>query len=177
MNGSHRGHHQFLAKALTHVSGGVLDPSSPVDDAVRTVLHRTLSEILGLSAGFCRGRGGSMHLQWFEAGALGTNAIVGGGAPMASGNAWAQKHSGTSDLTINYFGDGASQIGSVLESMNLAATWRLPVAFFIENNLYGGGHPRLGDLGGHATLGARAGLRHPRRGGSTGWTPSPSTWR
>ena len=60
---------------------------------------------------------------------------------MAAGNAWAQKHStpagGTSDLTINYFGDGASQIGSVLESMNLAATWKLPVAFFIENNLYG----------------------------------------
>src|SRR3546814_3212051 len=78
-----------------------------------------------------------MHLQWFEAGALGTNAIVGGGAPLATGNAWAQKHAGTSDLTINYFGDGASQIGSVLESMNLAATWQLPVAFFIENNLYG----------------------------------------
>ncbi len=78
-----------------------------------------------------------MHLQWFEAGALGTNAIVGGGAPFATGNAWAQKHSGTTDLTINYFGDGASQIGSVLESMNLAAAWKLPVVFFIENNLYG----------------------------------------
>ncbi|HEX6956109.1 MAG TPA: thiamine pyrophosphate-dependent enzyme, partial [Agromyces sp.] len=78
----------------------------------------------------------SMHLQWFEAGALGTNAIVGGGAPMATGNAWAQKHSGTTDLTINYFGDGAAQIGSVLESMNLAAAWKLPVCFFIENNLY-----------------------------------------
>src|SRR5690606_32169948 len=75
-------------------------------------------------------------LQWFEAGALGTNAIVGGGAPMATGNAWAQKHSGTSDITVNYFGDGASQIGSVLESMNLAATWKTPVMFFIENNLY-----------------------------------------
>src|SRR5690606_31023106 len=75
-------------------------------------------------------------LQWFEAGALGTNAIVGGGAPMATGNAWAQKHSGTSDITVNYFGDGASQIGSVLESMNLAATWKLPICFFIENNLY-----------------------------------------
>src|SRR5690606_2047013 len=68
-------------------------------------------------------------------------AIVGGGAPMATGNAWAQKHSAepgaATDITINYFGDGASQIGSVLESMNLAATWKLPVAFFIENNLYG----------------------------------------
>lgn len=137
VNGSHRGHHQFLAKALTHVSGGTIDPADPVDDQIQDVLQRTLAEILGLAQGYCRGRGGSMHLQWFEAGALGTNAIVGGGAPMAAGNAWAQKHSGTTDLTINYFGDGAAQIGSVLESMNLAAAWKLPVAFFVENNLYG----------------------------------------
>ncbi|CDK00356.1 MULTISPECIES: thiamine pyrophosphate-dependent enzyme [Microbacterium] len=136
VNGSHRGHHQFLAKALTHVSGGVIDPAEPVNDVIQEVLQRTLAEILGLAQGYCRGRGGSMHLQWFEAGALGTNAIVGGGAPMATGNAWAQKHSGTSDLTINYLGDGAAQIGSVLESMNLAAAWKLPVSFFIENNLY-----------------------------------------
>lgn len=140
VNGSHRGHHQFLAKAITHVSGGRLDLAALVTPEIRTVLRRTLAEILGLAEGYCRGRGGSMHLQWFEAGALGTNAIVGGGAAMAAGNAWAQKHSATdgdSDLTINYFGDGASQIGSVLESMNLAATWKLPVAFFIENNMYG----------------------------------------
>jgi len=137
VNGSHRGHHQFLAKALTHVAGGQHDLSAIVTPAVQEVLQKTLAEILGLAQGYCRGRGGSMHLQWFEAGALGTNAIVGGGAPSATGNAWAQKHSGTTDLTINYFGDGASQIGSVLESMNLAATWKLPVVFFIENNLYG----------------------------------------
>jgi 2-oxoisovalerate dehydrogenase E1 component len=136
VNGSHRGHHQFLAKALTHVSGGAIDPLDPVTPAIQDVLLRTLAEILGLAQGYCRGRGGSMHLQWFEAGALGTNAIVGGGAPMAAGNAWAQKHSGTSDLTVNYFGDGAAQIGSVLESMNLAAAWHLPVCFFVENNLY-----------------------------------------
>ncbi|MGE3193975.1 MAG: thiamine pyrophosphate-dependent enzyme [Microbacteriaceae bacterium] len=140
VNGSHRGHHQFLAKALTHVSGGTIDPAADVSPEIQTVLQRTLAEILGLAQGYCRGRGGSMHLQWFEAGALGTNAIVGGGAPMAAGNAWAQKRaalgSGDSDITINYFGDGASQIGSILESMNLAATWKLPVAFFIENNLY-----------------------------------------
>ncbi|WP_307080196.1 alpha-ketoacid dehydrogenase subunit alpha/beta [Arthrobacter pascens] len=136
VNGSHRGHHQFLAKALTHVGGGKLDPADPVTPAIQTVLQRTLAEILGLAQGYCRGRGGSMHLQWFEAGALGTNAIVGGGAPMAAGNAWSQKNSQTTDLTINYFGDGAAQIGSVLESMNLAAAWKLPVCFFIENNLY-----------------------------------------
>jgi 2-oxoisovalerate dehydrogenase E1 component len=136
VNGSHRGHHQFLAKALTHVTGGAFDLEHLVDDAVQGVLQKTLAEILGLAQGYCRGRGGSMHLQWFEAGALGTNAIVGGGAAMAAGNAWAQRHAGTTDLTINYFGDGAAQIGSVLESMNLAAAWKLPVCFFVENNLY-----------------------------------------
>ncbi|OAN42186.1 alpha-ketoacid dehydrogenase subunit alpha/beta [Mycolicibacterium iranicum] len=136
VNGSHRGHHQFLAKALTHVSGGIIDPAAAVTPKIARVLQRTLAEILGLAQGFCRGRGGSMHLQWFEAGALGTNAIVGGGVPMGAGNAWAQKHSGTDDLTISYFGDGSSQIGSVLESMNLAAAWKLPFCFFIENNLY-----------------------------------------
>ena len=98
VNGSHRGHHQFLAKALTHVSGGVLDPAASVTPKIQRVLQRTLAEILGLAQGYCRGRGGSMHLQWFEAGALGTNAIVGGGVPMGAGNAWAQKHSGTTDL-------------------------------------------------------------------------------
>ncbi|MCW2688249.1 MAG: transporter [Mycobacterium sp.] len=136
VNGSHRGHHQFLAKALTHVSDGVIDPTALRTPAIQTVLQRTLAEILGLAQGYCRGRGGSMHLQWFEAGALGTNAIVGGGVPMGAGNAWAQKHTGTDDLTISYFGDGASQIGSVLETMNLAAAWKLPLCFFIENNLY-----------------------------------------
>ncbi|MFH8249417.1 thiamine pyrophosphate-dependent enzyme [Microbacterium sp. B2969] len=136
VNGSHRGHHQFLAKAFTHVTGGRSDAASPAPPAVQDVLQRTLAEILGLAQGYCGGRGGSMHLQWLEAGALGTNAIVGGGTPMAAGNAWAQKHAGTTDLTINCFGDGASQIGSVLESMNLAAAWKLPVCFFIENNLY-----------------------------------------
>ncbi len=136
VTGSHRGHHQFLAKALNHVSGGTLDPHNLVDDAVQTVLQRTLAEILGLAQGYCRGRGGSMHLQWFEAGALGTNAIVGGGVPLAAGNAWSQKHAGTKDVTIAYFGDGATNIGSVLETMNLASAWKIPLAFFIENNLY-----------------------------------------
>ena len=136
VNGSHRGHHQFLAKSLTHVTKGVLDLGSLVTPEVAEVLQRTLAEILGLAQGYCAGRGGSMHLQWFEAGALGTNAIVGGGVPMAAGNAWAQKHSGTSDVTVTYFGDGAANIGSVLESLNLTAAWELPLCFFIENNGY-----------------------------------------
>ena len=136
INGSHRGHHQFLAKALTHVSGGSFDLGALVTEPIQTVLQRTLAEILGLAQGYCSGRGGSMHLQWFEAGALGTNAIVGGGVPLGAGNAWAQKHAGTTDITVSYFGDGATNIGSVLETMNLAAAWKLPFAFFIENNRY-----------------------------------------
>jgi len=136
VNGSHRGHHQFLAKALTHVTKGALDLRQLVTPEVQEVLQRTLAEILGLAQGYCSGRGGSMHLQWFEAGALGTNAIVGGGVPMAAGNAWAQLHAGTSDITVTYFGDGAANIGSVLESLNLTSAWKLPLCFFIENNGY-----------------------------------------
>ena len=136
VNGSHRGHHQFLAKALTHVTGGRFALDALVTPAVQGVLQRTLAEILGLAQGYCRGRGGSMHLQWLEAGALGTNAIVGGGVPGAAGSAWAQQHSGTSDVSFTYFGDGAVNIGSVLETMNLASAWDLPLGFFIENNLY-----------------------------------------
>lgn len=136
VTGSHRGHHQFLAKALTHVTGGSVDLTALVPDDVQALLQRTLAEILGLAQGFSGGRGGSMHLQWLEAGALGTNAIVGGGVPFAAGNAWAQKHDGTRDMTISYYGDGSSQIGSVLETMNLASAWKLPLLFFVENNLY-----------------------------------------
>src|SRR6202789_4354453 len=97
VNGSHRGHHQFLAKALTHVTKGALDLRQLVTPEMQEVLQRTLAEILGLAQGYCSGRGGSMHLQWFEAGALGTNAIVGGGVPMAAGNAWAQRRSANDD--------------------------------------------------------------------------------
>ncbi len=136
VNGSHRGHHQFLAKAIAYLAGVGLDPATDVPDEVNALLKRTLAEILGLAQGFCKGRGGSMHLRWAEAGVLGTNAIVGGGVPMAAGSAWAHKRAGTGDVTVTYFGDGAVNIGSVLETMNLAAVWRLPLCFFIENNLY-----------------------------------------
>ena len=81
INGSHRGHHQFLAKALQHVAPLGLDPRNPLTPAIDEVLQKTLAEIMGLAQGYCRGRGGSMHLRWLEAGALGTNAIVGGGVP------------------------------------------------------------------------------------------------
>lgn len=155
INGSHRGHHQFLAKALGYVAPQGFNKNSPVTPDIQTVLQKTLAEILGLAQGFCKGRGGSMHLQWHEAGALGTNAIVGGGVPLAAGNAWAQQHAGTDDLTVTYFGDGAVNIGSVLESMNLTSAWDVPLVFFIENNLYAvsttveeaTGEPRLSGRG------------------------------
>ncbi len=136
VNGSHRGHHQFLAKAIGYVAPDGLSLETLVSADLQEVLQRTLAEILGLAQGYCRGRGGSMHLQWKEAGALGTNAIVGGGVPLGAGHAWSQQNSGTADLTISYFGDGAVNIGSVLETMNLTAAWKIPLVFFIENNLY-----------------------------------------
>ncbi|MEX0425993.1 thiamine pyrophosphate-dependent enzyme [Nocardioides sp. DS6] len=136
INGSHRGHHQFLAKALHHVEPKGLDPLAPPSDGVREVLLRTLGEICGLERGWSHGRGGSMHLQWKEAGCTGTNAIVGGGVPLAAGYAWSHRQAGTDAVSVTYFGDGAVNIGSTLESMNLAGAWDLPLCFFIENNQY-----------------------------------------
>jgi 2-oxoisovalerate dehydrogenase E1 component len=137
ITGSHRGHHQFLAKCLGHVDTGEYDPRrAPLPEAVKTMLYRSLAEILGLADGFCRGRGGSMHLRWVEAGALGTNAIVGGGVPLATGVAWACKRRAAGDVTFTFLGDGAVNIGAVPESLNLAALWSLPICFFIENNGY-----------------------------------------
>jgi 2-oxoisovalerate dehydrogenase E1 component len=136
INGSHRGHHQFLAKSLGFVCATGMDPRLAFADDVRELLYRALAEIMGLAPGFCRGRGGSMHLRWREAGVLGTNAIVGGGAPLAAGAALAHRKSGSDSVAVTYFGDGAVNIGSVMETMNLAAAWKLPLIFFIENNLY-----------------------------------------
>src|SRR5699024_1778724 len=93
VNGTHRGHHQFLSKGMSYLRPhGMTVVDGIKDDEIVDFLRRTLSEILGLKGGFSGGRGGSMHLQWLEAGALGTNAIVGGGVPLAAGNAWTQKH-------------------------------------------------------------------------------------
>ncbi len=135
VNGSHRGHHQFLAKALAYVAPG-MTPVQELSDPTEEVLYRTLAEILGLEPGYGHGRGGSMHLRWAEAGGLGTNAIVGGGVPLAAGAAMAHMRAGTGDVAVTYFGDGAVNIGATLETMNLAAAWSLPVMFFIENNGY-----------------------------------------
>lgn len=155
VNGSHRGHHQFLAKVLGHIQPNGFDARAEFSVEVREALHRTLSEIAGLEAGYCNGRGGSMHLQWTEAGAMGTNAIVGGAVPFAVGFSWADRHAGTDNVAVTYFGDGAVNIGSVLESFNLASAWATPTCFFIENNQYAvsttveeaTGEPRLSGRG------------------------------
>jgi 2-oxoisovalerate dehydrogenase E1 component len=136
VNGSHRGHHQFLAKALAYVAPDGIDPARPYSEQVRALMLRSLAEVCGLERGFSHGRGGSMHLQWKQAGAIGTNAIVGGGVPQAAGSAWAHQHAGTGAVAVTFFGDGATNIGSTLESLNLAAAWKLPLCFFIENNRY-----------------------------------------
>lgn len=165
VNGTHRGHHQFLTKGLSYLRpDGMTIVDGLKDDEIIEFLHRTMSEILGLKDGFSSGRGGSMHLQWLEAGALGTNAIVGGGVPLAAGNAWAQRHdaeiaggSGSAQdmgATVTYFGDGASNIGSTLETFNLAAAWDLPLCFFIENNLYAVS-THVSDVTGESRLAAR----------------------
>lgn len=136
VNGSHRAHHQFLAKSLAYAAPGGIALRQDFPAEIPWLAKKTLSEILGLADGFCRGRGGSMHLRWKEAGNLGTNAIVGGAVPSAAGAAWAHKRAGTGDCVFTYFGDGAVNIGSVLETMNIAAVWKLPICFFIENNQY-----------------------------------------
>jgi 2-oxoisovalerate dehydrogenase E1 component len=155
VNGSHRGHHQFLAKVLGHLHPEGIDPTKPVPEDVRNALLRTMREICGLDRGFSHGRGGSMHLQWLEAGAIGTNAIVGGGVPLAAGSAWSHRHAGTDAVAVTYFGDGGINIGSTLETFNLAAAWKLPLCFFVENNQYAvsthvtevTGEPRLSGRG------------------------------
>ena len=175
INGSHRGHHQFLAKALQHVAPQGLDPRNPINAAVDEVLQRTLAEIMGLAQGYCRGRGGSMHLRWLEAGALGTNAIVGGGVPLAAGAGWAHKHAGTDRVAVTYFGDGAVNIGSVLETMNLTAAWKTPLCFFIENNATRC-PPRSRNPPPNRACRRAAWPSTSRRGRWTAWIRWPCTW-
>jgi 2-oxoisovalerate dehydrogenase E1 component len=137
VNGSHRGHHLFLAKALNYLEAEDYNPlKESFPESVQTLVYRTMAEILGLSPGYCKGRGGSMHLRWDEAGVIGTNAIVGGGVPLANGAAWAQKTAGKNEIVLTAYGDGSCHIGNVLESLNLAALYDLPLCFYIENNQY-----------------------------------------
>jgi len=96
-----------------------------------------IAEILGRRGGTTGGVGGSMHLSSKEVGLMPTTAIIGAGIPIAAGVAWAAQLSGSEDVAIAVFGDGASNIGAFHEGINLAAVWKLPVVFICENNLYG----------------------------------------
>ncbi len=113
---THRGHGHLIAKGAS--------------------VDRMMAELLGKVDGYCRGKGGSMHIVDFGLGIIGTNGIVGGGIPIGTGSAWGDQHLGRDTVTATFFGDGASNQGVFFESMNLAAVWSLPVVFVCENNGY-----------------------------------------
>ena len=94
-------------------------------------------ELLGKAEGYCRGKGGSMHIADQDNGNLGANAIVGGSAGIATGAALSARRLGTNAVTVCFFGDGAMGQGLLYEVMNMAALWKLPVIYACENNLYG----------------------------------------
>lgn len=100
-------------------------------------LGRMMAEILGKETGYCRGKGGTMHIADPDLGILGAFAIVGGGFGPATGSALAAKMQKIDRVTICFFGDGASNQGSFHENLNLAGLWKLPVVYVCENNLYG----------------------------------------
>lgn len=97
---------------------------------------RVMAELFGKATGLCRGKGGSMHLFDAETGFLGGYAIVAGGMPIAVGLALASAYREDGRVVLNFFGDGAANEGEFHESLNLAALWKLPVVFLLENNLY-----------------------------------------
>src|SRR5438034_7937591 len=113
---THRGHGHCLAK------GAAAD--------------LMFAELLGKEAGYCKGKGGSMHIADHENGNLGANAIVGGSAGIATGAAFSAKRLGTGQVAVCFFGEGALGQGLLYEVMNMASLWSLPVIYVCENNLY-----------------------------------------
>ena len=113
---THRGHGHCLAKGAS--------------------VDRMFAELLGKDAGYCHGKGGSMHIADQETGNLGANAIVGGSSAIATGAAFSSKRLGNGRVTVCFFGEGALGQGLVYESMNMAQLWKLPVIYVCENNLY-----------------------------------------
>jgi TPP-dependent pyruvate/acetoin dehydrogenase alpha subunit len=113
---THRGHGHCIAKGVE--------------------INGMMAEIYGKVTGSCKGKGGSMHIADLSKGMLGANGIVGGGPPLICGRALASKHKGDGSVAVAFFGDGASNQGTTLESLNLASIWNLPVIFVAENNGY-----------------------------------------
>jgi pyruvate dehydrogenase E1 component alpha subunit len=95
-----------------------------------------MAELLGRATGICGGKGGSMHLTDVSHGAMGSYAIVGAHMPIAAGAAWAAQVRGTGQVSVCFFGDGTTNIGTFHEALNMAVVWKLPVVFVCENNLY-----------------------------------------
>ncbi len=114
---THRGHGHCIAKGAS--------------------LERMMAELLGKETGYCRGRGGSMHIADTATGNLGANGIVAGGIPIATGAALAFQMRGLDRVAVSFFGDGATNEGAFHEALNLAAIWKLPIVFVCENNKYG----------------------------------------
>jgi pyruvate dehydrogenase E1 component alpha subunit len=114
---THRGHGHLIAK------GGKVD--------------LMMAELYGKATGYCKGKGGSMHIADVDLGILGANGIVGAGQPIAVGAAFACKYKGSGAVAVCFFGDGASNRGTFHEALNLASIWKLPVVFVCENNMYG----------------------------------------
>ncbi|NLD42230.1 MAG: MFS transporter [Chloroflexi bacterium] len=134
---THRAHGHFLAKAVMYYAPDGYDPlveavTAPVQDAV----NRTLAEIMGLRAGWCGGRGGSMHLYDGTSGNLGSNAIVGGSIALATGAAWGERLQGRDTIAVSFFGDGAINQGVFHEVANMAGLWSIPILYLVENNSY-----------------------------------------
>ena len=116
ITGTHRGHGHAIAFELD--------------------IDRMAAELLGKASGYCRGKGGSMHIADVAAGMLGANGIVGGSMGIACGAAWAFKQRKEGRVAVCFFGDGAVQEGIFNESLNMAAIWKLPIVFVCENNQY-----------------------------------------
>ena len=100
-------------------------------------LNKMMAELLGKSTGYCKGKGGSMHIADLERGNIGANGVVGGGHAISVGAALTLKMKKQDNVVVCFFGDGASNEGSFHEALNLASVWKLPVIFICENNLYG----------------------------------------
>ena len=114
---THRGHGHCIAKGAD--------------------LYKMFAELMGREDGYCKGKGGSMHIADLDTGNLGANGIVGGGIPLAMGAALGIQLKGTDQVSVCFFGDGASNEGSFHESINMASVWNLPVIYICENNKYG----------------------------------------
>jgi 2-oxoisovalerate dehydrogenase E1 component len=140
ISSTHRAHHHVLARVVAsaaHDAGDFdLTGDAPTPDGIQQAILKTLAEILGLRYGYAGGRGGSMHLGSIEAGVLGTSAIVGGGIPMTTGAAFTFAQRRTGGVALAFFGDGASSIGAMHESMAMSRVMSLPMIFLVENNLY-----------------------------------------